>query len=137
MTTVTQACSGKRPLVEWFAETIDCDDADAMADFRTAILDRRVTHRAADFASVEARGLLLNFRAIPDYRPPTWPSSEVPMQSHFDFVIDDPDAFATQMRALGARLAAHQDPRDPHLVVMLDPAGHPFCLIRSSAATRY
>jgi catechol-2,3-dioxygenase len=103
---MTQACSGKRPLVEWFAETIDCDDADAMADFYAAILDGRVTHRDASFASIEARGLLLNFRAIPDYRPPTWPSSEVPMQSHFELVIEDPDAAATQMRALGARLAA-------------------------------
>jgi hypothetical protein len=38
---------------------------------------------------------------------------------------------------LGASLAAHQDPDDPNLLVMLDPAGHPFCLIRSSAAGRY
>jgi hypothetical protein len=34
-------------------------------------------------------------------------------------------------------MAAHQDASDPDLLVMLDPAGHPFCLIRSSAAEGY
>jgi hypothetical protein len=82
-------------------------------------------------------GLLLNFRAVPDYRPPTWPSSEVPLHSHFEFVVDDPDAVAQQMLQLGGSLAQHQDPNDPNLVVLLDPARHPFCLIRSSAARRF
>ena len=112
-------------------------DLPASRRFYAAILDGKVTHRAVTFVSVEARGLLLNFRAVPDYRPPTWPSSEVPVQSHFELVVEDPDAAAQDMGALGARLAGHQDPSDPHLLVLLDPAGRPFCLIRSSAATRY
>jgi hypothetical protein len=51
--------------------------------------------------------------------------------------VEDPHAAAQQLIPLGAREATHQDPDDPHLLVMLDPAGHPFCLIRSSAAERY
>jgi hypothetical protein len=50
---------------------------------------------------------------------------------------EDPDAAARELMQRGARLAEHQDDSDPHLVVLLDPAGHPFCLIRSSVARRF
>jgi hypothetical protein len=33
------------------------------------------------------------------------------------------------MLRLGASLAGWQNPLDPDLRVLLDPAGHPFCLI--------
>jgi catechol 2,3-dioxygenase-like lactoylglutathione lyase family enzyme len=124
-------------LVQWWAQTIDCLEPGEMADFYAEVLGGRVTRREPGFAAVEGGGLLLNFNVRPGYRPPTWPSPEVPMQSHFEFVVHDPDAAAEQMLRLGATLAADQDPDDPHLLVMLDPAGHPFCLIRSSAAHRY
>ncbi len=128
---------GRAPaVVEWMALTIDCPDPNAMADFYAAALGGEVTHRATG-ASVEAAGLNLVFRANPDYRPPTWPSPEVPLQSHFEFVVADLEAAIGQMVQLGATPAEQQDPDDPHLVVLLDPAGHPFCLIRSSAATRH
>ena len=125
---------GESPLVQWFAETIDCDDADAMTNFYATILNGRIMRRTAVSVSIKAHGLLLNFRAVPDYRRPTWPSSEVPMQSHFELVVEDPNVAAKEMGRLGARMADHQDPSDPDLLVLLDPAGHPFCLIRSSAA---
>jgi catechol 2,3-dioxygenase-like lactoylglutathione lyase family enzyme len=120
--------------VEWWAMTIDCLEPQVMADFYVALLGGRVTRRIDGEVNVEAGGMLLNFRATPGYRPPTWPSSEVPLHSHFDFVVEDPDAVAAQMVAMGGRYADHQDPDDPHFVVMLDPAGHPFCLLRSSVA---
>jgi hypothetical protein len=64
-------------LVEWFAQTIDCDDAEAMAQFYVAALGGRVTRRHDDGGtSVEAGGLLLNFRVVADYRRPSWPTSE-------------------------------------------------------------
>jgi catechol-2,3-dioxygenase len=123
--------------VEWWAMTIDCPDPHVMAEFYTTLLGGKVTRQTADGANVDAGGLLLNFRAAPDYRPPTWPSPEVPLHSHFEFVVEDPDTVAQQMLRLGASLAQHQDPNDPNLVVLLDPAGHPLCLIRSTAATRF
>jgi catechol 2,3-dioxygenase-like lactoylglutathione lyase family enzyme len=130
--------SAQRPaLVEWWAMTIDCPEPQAMADFYVALLGGKVTRRTADEANVDAGGLLLNFRAVPDYRPPTWPSSEVALHSHFDFVVEDPDAVAQQMLQLGGSLSQHQDTDNPHLVVLLDPAGHPFCLLRSSVARRF
>ncbi|WP_371780539.1 VOC family protein [Streptosporangium subroseum] len=128
----------QRPgLVEWMALTIDCPEPNVMAQFYATLLGGKVTRRTPGEANVNAAGRLLNFRAAPDYKPPTWPSSEVPLHSHFEYVVEDPDAVAQQLLPLGASLAQHQDPDDPHLVVMLDPAGHPFCLIRSSAARRH
>lgn len=127
----------QRPLVAWFAQTIDCHEPNAMADFYVAALGGRVAKREADCTSVEAGGLLLNFRAVPAYRPPTWPSADVPMQQHFEWVVEDLEGAAEQLVKLGASVAEHQNPDDPHLLVMLDPAGHPLCIIRSSAAARY
>lgn len=124
-------------LVAWFAQTIDCDDAEDMARFYIGALGGRVTRRHDDGVSVEAGGLSLNFRVLPGYRRPSWPSSEVPMQTHFELVVDDLDAARASMVELGATVTAQPQPPDPNLTVMLDPAGHPFCLIRSAAATRF
>ncbi len=59
------------------------------------------------------------------------------MQSHFELVVEDLDAARASLVDLGATVAAQPEPPNPHLTVMLDPAGHPFCLIRSAAATRF
>ena len=50
---------------------------------------------------------------------------------HFDFQVDDLDAAVADAVALGAKLATHQ-PQE-HVRVLLDPAGHPFCLCRETA----
>jgi hypothetical protein len=44
---------------------------------------------------------------------------------HLDFTSDDLGAAAERAVALGATLPEQQDPR---WRVLLDPAGHPFCL---------
>ena len=59
------------------------------------------------------------------------------MHSHFEFVVEDPGTTADRLLRGGASVAPHQDPADPHLVVLLDPAGHPLCLIRGSVARRF
>jgi catechol 2,3-dioxygenase-like lactoylglutathione lyase family enzyme len=64
----------------------------------------------------------------PGYRPPVWPPAPGKQQvmQHLDIAVGDlDDAVAWAVRA-GATLAEHQ-PQD-HVRVLLDPAGHPFCL---------
>jgi catechol-2,3-dioxygenase len=92
-------------LVAWLALTIDCPDRQIMAQFYTALLGGTITRQTADSAFLDAAGLLLVFRAVPDYKPPTWPSPEVPLQSHFECVVEDPDSVAQQLLSLGARMA--------------------------------
>ena len=45
---------------------------------------------------------------------------------HLDIKVDDLEAAVAHALASGARLADHQ-PRE-RVRVLLDPAGHPFCL---------
>jgi catechol 2,3-dioxygenase-like lactoylglutathione lyase family enzyme len=124
-------------LVEWMAMTVDCPEPNVMADFYAALLGGTVIRRTPGQAELDTGERRIYFRAAADYRPPTWPSPEVPLHSHFDYVVEDPHAVTQHLLPLGGSLAAHQDPNDPHLLVMLDPAGHPFCLIRSSAVGGY
>jgi catechol 2,3-dioxygenase-like lactoylglutathione lyase family enzyme len=66
------------------------------------------------------------------YEPPVWPSEHGSpgMQMHLDIWVEDVGAGVEWALACGAREAARQPAgRDlDRLRVMLDPAGHPFCL---------
>jgi len=73
-------------------------------------------------------GAGLSFQEFPWYRPPVWPErpDEQHKMIHLDIRVDDLDAAVAHALAAGARLAEHQPRSD--LRVLLDPAGHPFCL---------
>lgn len=81
---MTEEQANRPALVEWSALTIDCPEPNVMAEFYATLLDGKITRRTADSAYVAAAGVLLVFRAVPDCRPPTWPSPEVPLHSHFE-----------------------------------------------------
>lgn len=77
-------------------------------------------------------GPTVSLQAEPWYQPPTWPE-EAGAQTkmmHFEVAVDDLEAAVRLVQEAGGRVAAHQPPdRDPgRLRIMLDPAGHPFCL---------
>ena len=70
----------------------------------------------------------LNFEYEQTYVPPVWPSQpgEQQIMTHIDIEVDDLDAAVAWAIEQGARLADFQPQQ--HVRVMLDPAGHPFCL---------
>lgn len=78
------------------------------------------------------RGLAVQWES--DYRPPAWPPApgEPQMMMHLDIAVDDIEASVAWARQAGATLAGHQ-PQE-HVRVLLDPAGHPFCLFQSAPA---
>src|SRR4051794_1968559 len=137
MTGVSQDQMKRPGLAAWTALTIDCPEPGVLARFYATVLGGTITRESAESAFLDAAGMLLVFRAVADYRPPTWPAPDEPLRFHFECVVDDPDTAVRHLLPLGARVAEQQDPDNPNLVVMLDPAGHPFCLIRSSAARRH
>jgi hypothetical protein len=59
--------------------------------------------------------------------PPTWPQGPVPKQAHLDLDVDDLDQAEMRAVSLGAVRADFQEAPD-RFRVLLDPAGHPFCL---------
>lgn len=72
--------------------------------------------------------LTLNFEYEVGYVAPTWPSEPgaPQIQEHLDIYVDDLGAATAWAISVGARLASYQ-PQD-NVRVLLDPAGHPFCL---------
>jgi catechol 2,3-dioxygenase-like lactoylglutathione lyase family enzyme len=70
----------------------------------------------------------LSFQYESDYVAPAWPPApgEQGMMIHLDVAVEDLDAAVAWAVRAGAVVAEHQ-PQE-HVRVMLDPAGHPFCL---------
>lgn len=106
---------------------LDCADPAALAAFWAELLGGDVVHATEDVAVVRADGASLAMARVPGYRPPTWPDADLPKQIHLDLTVDDLDAAEAAAVAIGARLADSQ-PGSRRWRVLLDPAGHPFCL---------
>jgi catechol 2,3-dioxygenase-like lactoylglutathione lyase family enzyme len=109
---------------------IDCADPQQLADFYAHMLGMRKFGDEPDWAEVVGPGdarPLLAFQRVDDYAPPRWPGQLVPQQMHIDVKVDDLDAGETAVLALGATATGSGTPT---FRVYLDPAGHPFCLVR-------
>jgi len=104
--------------------SLDCADPDELVDFYVRLLGGRVLWRREGSVGVRVPGGLLVPQRVEGYRPPLWPGTSI---VHLDLTagdaLDEPVARAV---ALGARLADPQP--DPRWRVLLDPAGHPFCI---------
>lgn len=74
-------------------------------------------------------GLFIGFQRVDDYRAPRWPEQSVPQQAHLDFAVEDLDEAEARLVELGAVKPDHQPGKD-RWRVFLDPAGHPFCLVK-------
>lgn len=74
----------------------------------------------------------IEFQWDQHYTPPVWPTveSEQQMMIHLDIAVEDLDRGVAWALEAGASVASHQ-PQDG-VRVMLDPAGHPFCLFPGS-----
>ena len=79
-------------------------------------------------APSETAGYNLAFATEKDYVRPVWPTEpgKQQMSMHLDIEVDELDEAVDAAVALGAEQAGYQ-PQET-VRVMLDPAGHPFCL---------
>jgi catechol 2,3-dioxygenase-like lactoylglutathione lyase family enzyme len=78
-----------------------------------------------------SRGLMtVNLEYEQEFQRPVWPSrsGRQHVTTHLDIPVDDLNAAVARALAAGATLADFQPQEDVR--VMLDPAGHPFCLFR-------
>ena len=77
-------------------------------------------------------GVGLNVQADASYEPPVWPErpGHQAKMMHFEVLVDDLDeAVRLAVDSGGSEAPSQPADRDPtRLRVMLDPAGHPFCL---------
>jgi hypothetical protein len=91
------------------------------------MLGGHVVFTTATAVGVHAGDVWLSAIQVPDYRPPSWPVGDTPKQMHLDLDVTELDHAVAEAERLGARAAAVQ-PAPDRRRVMLDPAGHPFCL---------
>jgi hypothetical protein len=96
--------------------------------FYTALTGGRVVEDADEFARLDLGNVLLDFLRVDGYRAPTWPDPAVPQQTHLDFGVADLEDGETWAIGIGATKSVVQ-PAPAEWRVMLDPAGHPFCLV--------
>ena len=113
---------------------LDCRDADQLATFYSSLFGWQITARDGDWIQISdpSGGVGINIQAESWYQPPVWPEQpgEQAKMIHFEIQVDDIASAVAAAVDLGGREATRQPPdRDPtRLRVMLDPAGHPFCL---------
>ncbi len=110
---------------------LDCPDPRELARFSVQLLGGEIVAFDEDWAEIalpftDLRPILA-FQQVADYRAPEWPGQDVPQQSHLDVKVDDLDAGETAVLAIGATATGSGTET---FRVYLDPAGHPFCLIR-------
>ena len=117
---------------DWWGVVLDAPDAGALAHFYADLLGWEIASEDADGAALAPSSgvAYLATQTASDYVRPTWPAAEGQQQMmlHLDFEVDDLEAAVAHALELGAEEAAFQPQDDVR--VMLDPAGHPFCLYR-------
>lgn len=107
--------------------TIDCPRPRQLAEFYQRIGGGEIFVSDDFFTELRIGAFSIGFQRDPHHRPPTWPDPEVPQQCHVDFSTPDLDGAEAQALEAGAVKATHQ-PEPEVFRVLLDPAGHPFCL---------
>lgn len=123
---------GLRRRTQWWGVTLDAPDGLALARFYARLLDWQLFADPGGLGgsvapSAEA-GYNLGFQTEPQYQRPVWPAvaGQPQMSMHLEIQVDDLDEAVAHAVAAGAEVAEFQP--QATVRVMLDPAGHPFCL---------
>jgi predicted enzyme related to lactoylglutathione lyase len=124
-----------RTRTQWWGVTLDAPDARELARFYARLLDWQLfEYDGEDGAAVapsETGGYSLEFQTEPLYVRPVWPAQpgQPQMSMHLEIEVDDLDQAVGYAVSVGAEEADFQP--QATVRVMLDPAGHPFCLYSS------
>ncbi|MFI6737490.1 VOC family protein [Nonomuraea sp. NPDC050451] len=105
---------------------IDCADPAALASFYARATGWRITSDDPDFVTLEGGPVSVGFQRIDGYQGPAWPDSG--KHAHLDFTVADVEAAMKELAELGATVPDFQ-PGGSDWTVLLDPEGHPFCVM--------
>jgi len=118
------------PTVRFTAAVLGTPDPRGLARFYRDLLGWPIRDDTDDWATVRPAGggAGLSFQLEREHEPPVWPAGpgRQRMQLHLDIAVEDLPAAVACAVAAGA-VEADSQPQDD-VRVMLDPAGHPFCL---------
>lgn len=112
------------------AAVLDSADPPSLARFYQRLLGWPIGSEDPTWVTLrpDGGGAGLSFQLEPDHVPPVWPATvdRPQMQVHLDIEVDDLEAAVAVAVDAGGRLADVQPQDDVR--VLIDPAGHPFCL---------
>ena len=105
-----------------------------MVAFYRDALESDVIHHEPKWASLrDPRGTYVNIQAQDWYVAPEWPEHPTGQTKmiHLECGVTDMEAAVARVVEAGGSVAPYQPyDRDPgQLLVVLDPAGHPMCLL--------
>lgn len=115
---------------DYWGVVLEAPDARALARFYAELLGWEITKEDAEGAAVAPPDgvAYLAFQTAEGYVPAVWPARTGAQRitMHLDFEVTDLPTAVAHAVELGAREADHQP--QANVRVLLDPAGHPFCL---------
>jgi hypothetical protein len=109
------------------AVSLDTSDPAGLSTFYRELLDLEVFFENEDFVALKGAGVLITMQRVDDHLPPDWPGGSVPKQLHLELSVSDLDAAEQAALSIGATKPDVQ-PSPDHWRVLIDPAGHPFCI---------
>lgn len=124
-TATTSDDSTTAPVATLAMVTLDAPNAAVLGEFYSSVLGWPIAYTDENYAMLTGPSHALGIGTIPDYQRPSWPD-DGHKQFHLDLTADDIHAAADRCVELGATRAEPQPGET--WVVLLDPAGHPFCL---------
>ena len=122
--------------IKMYSFTVDCKGPYELAKFYAELLKWEIPFHDEEYACIGAPGTgqgaypCILFQRNPDYKPPVWPEEPEAQQqmAHMDFAVNNLEDAVQHAIHCGATIADEQFSDD--WTVMLDPAGHPFCLCK-------
>lgn len=120
---------------QWWGVVLDAPDGPELARFYARLLGWQIFPDPPGGAAVapsKNAGYNLAFQTEKHYVRPVWPAvvGQPQMSMHLDIEVDDLDEAMVYAVECGAEVATYQP--QGTVRVMLDPAGHPFCLYLDS-----
>jgi predicted enzyme related to lactoylglutathione lyase len=119
-----------RSKTDWWGVVLEAPDPLALATFYSRLFGWDIAKQDPSGAAIQVPGTssYLAFQSSPDFVAPVWPAAGGHQQimMHIDVAVDDLDAAVAAAVELGASVHEHQPQDDVR--VLVDPAGHVFCL---------
>ena len=113
---------------------MECADPEKLAEFYRQVLGWDVTRYPEGSAVITDGSTRIRFGRVEGYEPPDWPDPTAPKRYHLDLDVADVAAAVQRCLQLGATKPGFQPGDGDRWTVLLDPAGHPFCLFRAPSS---